>query len=103
MINFVGYVIYDLDQIAIYGTGATVDEAWQQVMSGCDRPLNAFDGEPVSDEAWFARFTVAPASAALIAQAESEGGDIEWGYLGGGACTVDELAMWEEMWERISP
>jgi hypothetical protein len=96
MINSAGYVIYDLDQTAIYGTGATVDEAWQQVMSGCDRPLNAFDGEPVSDEAWFAQFKVRGASAALIAQVESKGGDIAWGYLGGVACTVDELI--EDAW-----
>ena len=96
MINSAGYVIYDLDQTAIYGTGATVDEAWQQVMSSCDRPLNAFDGEPVSDEAWFARFKVRSASVGLLAQIESKGGNISWGYLGGVACTVDELI--EDAW-----
>jgi hypothetical protein len=91
MINSAGYVIYDLDQIAIYGTGATVDEAWQQVMSSCDRPVNAFTGEPVSDDEWFAQFKVRGASAALLEQAASTGGDIAWGYLGGVACAVDEL------------
>ena len=96
MINSAGYVIYDKQQTAIYGTGATVDEAWQQVMSNLDRPVNAFTGEPVSDDEWFAGFTVRSASVGLLAQVESKGGDIAWGYLGGVACTVDELI--EDAW-----
>jgi hypothetical protein len=91
-------VIYDSEETAIYGAGATVDEAWQQVMSSCDRPLNAFDGEPVSDEAWFAEFRVKSATAALLEQVASTGGDIAWGYLAGVVCTVGELVdyAWED-------
>ena len=92
------YVIYDHEETAIYGAAATVAEAWQQVMDGCDRPTNAFDGEPVSDDAWFARFRVRGATAALIAQVESGGGNIAWGYINGAACTVGELVstIWDE-------
>lgn len=93
------YVIYDHEETAIYGAGATVAEAWQQVMDGCDRPPNAFDGEPVSDDAWFARFRVRGATAALIAQVESKGGNIAWGYKANGTtCTVQELVatIWDE-------
>jgi phage terminase large subunit-like protein len=91
MINSAGYVIYDKQQNAIYGTGATADQAWSDAKSNLDRPLNAFDGEPVSDDEWFAGFTVRSASVGLLALVESKGGDISWGYLGGVACTVDEL------------
>jgi hypothetical protein len=101
MINSAGYVIYDLNQTAIYGTGATVDEAWQQVMSSCDRPVNAFTGEPVSDDEWFAGFKVRGASVGLLAQVERKGGDISWGYLGGVACTVDELI--DDAWNSPAP
>ena len=83
------YVIYDLDKTAIYGVGASVDEAWQQVMDLCERPRNFFTGEPVSDDEWFEDFQVRGATAALVAQVESEGGNIAWGYTSA-ACTVEE-------------
>jgi hypothetical protein len=94
----VGYVIYDSEETAIYGAGATVDDAWRQVMDLCDRPLNAFTGEPVSEDEWFAQFRVKGASAALLEQVDSTGGDIAWGYLAGVACTVGELVdyAWED-------
>lgn len=85
------YVIYDLDKTAIFGVGATVDEAWQQVMDLCERPRNSSTGEPVSDDEWFDDFRVRGATAALVAQVKREGGNIAWGYINGAACTVDEL------------
>ena len=93
-----GYVIYDSEETAIFGAGASVDDAWQQVMELCDRPRNFFTGEPVSDDEWFEDFRVRGATAALIAQVESEGGNIAWGYLAGVACTVGELVdyAWED-------
>ena len=84
------YVIYDIEETAIYGAGATVDGAWEQVMDLCDRPVNGLTGEPVSDDEWFARFKVAGATDALIAEVESEGGNIAWCYTNGVACTVAE-------------
>ena len=94
----VGYVIYDHDETAIFGTGATVDAAWAEVMGLCDRPIDAQTGEPVSDEEWFDIFCVCGASAALLAQVENDGGSIAWGYLAGVACTVGELVdyAWED-------
>ena len=91
-----GYVIYDSEETAIYGAGASVDDAWQQVMDLCDRPVD-INGEPVSDDEWFEDFRVRGTTAALIAQVESEGGNIAWGYLAGVACTVGELV--EYAWE----
>ena len=92
-----GYVIYDGEETAIYGAGASVDDAWQQVMDLCDRPVN-LDGEPVSDDEWYAQFRVKGATADLLAQVESGGGNIAWGYLAGVACTVGELVdyAWED-------
>jgi hypothetical protein len=94
----VGYVIYDSEETAIYGAGATVDDAWRQVMDLCDRPVNAYTGEPISEDEWFAQFRVKGASAALLEQVASTGGDIAWGYLAGVACTVGELVdyAWED-------
>lgn len=93
------YVIYDSEETAIYGAGASVDDAWEAVMDNCDRPVNAFTGEPVSDDEWFAKFRVKGASADLLAQVESEGGNIAWGYKANGTtCTVAELVaiIWDE-------
>jgi hypothetical protein len=91
-------VIYDSEETAIYGAGATVDDAWRQVMDLCDRPVNAYTGEPISEDEWFAQFRVKGASAALLEQVGSTGGDIAWGYLAGVACTVGELVdyAWED-------
>lgn len=91
------YVIYDHEETAIFGAGATVAEAWQQVMDLCDRPVNV-NGEQVSDDEWFEDFQVRGATAALIAQVESGGGNIAWGYINGAACTVAELVatIWDE-------
>jgi len=83
------YVIYDKQQNAIFGTGATVDEAWQQVTSETDRPTNAYD-EPVSDDEWFAAYTVSGATQALVDLVNERGGDIAWGRVRGVACTVEE-------------
>ena len=82
------YVIYDLDKTAIFGVGASVDEAWHQVMDECERPID-IEGNPVNDDEWFARFQVRGATAALVAQVKREGGNIAWGYTSA-ACTVEE-------------
>ena len=92
-----GYVIYDSEETAIFGAGASVDDAWEAVMDLCDRPVN-LDGEPVSDDEWYTHFRVKSATADLLEQVESWGGDIAWGYLAGVACTVGELVdyAWED-------
>lgn len=92
-----GYVIYDSEETAIYGAGASVDDAWEAVMDLCDRPVN-LDGEPISDDEWYAQFRVKGATADLLEQVERWGGDIAWGYLAGVACTVGELVdyAWED-------
>lgn len=82
-----GYIIYDNNYV-IHGLGCTVDEAWHYVRANLDRPLD-IEGNPVDDEAWFARFQVRGATAALVAQVKREGGNIAWGYTSA-ACTVEE-------------
>lgn len=90
-IAFAGYVMFDTQKTAIYGVGASVDEAWQDVMSNCDRPTNAFTGEPISDDAWFEQFKVSGASKALLDMVNDKGGDIAWHSVGGVACTEAEF------------
>jgi hypothetical protein len=85
-----GYVIYDIQKTAIYGAAATVDEAWQQFMNETDRPTNAFTDEPVSDDEWFAGFSVSGASQALIDLINEIGGDLAWQSVNGVACTEAE-------------
>jgi hypothetical protein len=91
-------VIYDSEETAIFGAGASVDDAWEAVMDLCERPRNFFTGEPVSDDEWYTHFRVKSATADLLEQVESWGGDIAWGYLAGVACTVGELVdyAWED-------
>ena len=93
-----GYVIYDSEETAIFGAGASVDDAWEAVMDLCERPRNFFTGEPVSDDEWYTHFRVKSATADLLEQVESWGGDTAWGYLAGVACTVGELVdyAWED-------
>lgn len=84
------YVIYDKQKTAIYGFGATVNQAWSDAKSNLDRPVNAFTGEPVSDDEWFAQFTISSATQALVDLVTKRSGDIAWGRVRGVACTVQE-------------
>jgi hypothetical protein len=93
-IETTGYIIQDDDGMAIYGIGKTVDEAWEEVV---DENAPFFDrrGEPISnEEAFETQFKVYPATAALMAQVEDEGGAISW-------VTNDDIAMTDEEWEEM--
>jgi len=89
MTTSVGYVIYDTQEYAIYGAGATVDEAWEQVMDECERPLDT-NGALVDDDAWYSMFTVSCASQALLDLVEAEGGAIAWCLVDGVVCAPSE-------------
>ena len=52
-----------------------------------------FAGNDITaDEARETQFSCYPATAALLAQVEAEGGAIAWGVVAGIACTIDEEA-----------
>ena len=85
-----GYMIQDTQGTAIYGIGASVDEAWAEVVRDAG-PFFDSHGEEIPDEEAFATyFRAFGASAALMAQVEAEGGDISWRVVRGVGVTVDE-------------
>lgn len=90
-----GYIINDNEGI-IYGTGATVDAAWADAEYAFRTARVALlDDDDDSTEqlgSWTRRsgLTVHPASAALLAEVESKGGDLAWRKVGGVAVTRDE-------------
>lgn len=70
-----GYIATDMVESAIYGVGSTAEEAVQSYRDWTD-----FDApEPV----------VHPASAALLAQVDAEGGDLSWDYDADGVAILD--------------
>ena len=90
-----GYVIADSQGNAIHGVGASVDEAWAQVVDE-GGPWEDLDGNPRDTDEVFANdFEVHPASAALIAEVADRGGAISWSYVGSVACTEAEAATHE--------
>ena len=85
-----GYIIQDKQGNAIYGAGATVDEAWQQVIDGCAPFFDAYGNEIDEGEAFTRNFKTYGATAALLAKVEAEGGDIAWDIVRGVACTREQ-------------
>lgn len=88
-ITAAGYMIQDKQGYAIHGIGATVDEAWAEVVANAGPFTNSAGDEITADEA-FKDFKVYGATAALIAQVKDEGGAIAWDVIGGVACTRHE-------------
>lgn len=90
-----GYIIQDKQGTAIFGFGATVDEAWEMVKDGVGTFFDAYGNEKAEDAAYTEDFTTLGATADLLAQVAADGGDIRWGRVRGIACTVEEeeLAM----------
>lgn len=88
-----GYIAQDRDGYAIAGIGDTAEAARADALSNVgpweDRDGNTVD--PDHPEFGFdAKFTVLPATAALLAQVRAEGGAIGWSVVDGIACTRDE-------------
>jgi hypothetical protein len=89
-----GFIVSD--DTAIWGTGATRDAAWADMLDNMSK-VNIrvlTDGEEKAHEfesvTKAAGFQVKPATAALIAEVENNGGQFAWGEIGGIACTRDE-------------
>lgn len=72
-----GYITQDKDGYAIWATGATAEEAEAATAEV------ATDGD-------ISGFKTYPATAALIAKVEAEGGAIAWDHVDGIACTCEE-------------
>ena len=95
-LNPAGYVVED--GLAIYGTGQTQSGAVADARSWLDskrahepikRGVSKIEGV----------LCVAPATAALIAQVESHGGDVAWGIWDGVLGTEDEVdKLFAERW-----
>ena len=70
------FIATDTDELAIYGLGKTADAAIANARRESNEPN--------------ASFIAKPATQALLAQVEEEGGCIAWGDWDGIACTVEE-------------
>ena len=90
MIEAAGYMIQDNQGNAIYGIGATVDEAWAMVVDGVGTFFDAYGNDIPADQAYETQFKSYGASAALMAQVKAEGGAIAWGVVRGIGCTIAE-------------
>ena len=92
-ITAAGYIAQDVGGYAIAAIGATAEEVRAEVIRECG-PWEDRDGTTVdADHPEFgvdAKFVFLPATAALIAQVETDGGEIAWGVVHGIACTRDE-------------
>ena len=89
-INSVGYIIQDNMGNAIFGFGATVDDAWAMVVDGAG-PFFDADGDEKSEETAFDEdFQAYGATADLMAKVQADGGAIKWDVIGGVACTLAE-------------
>ena len=89
-ITAAGYIIQDLQGMAIYGAGKTVDEAWAQVVDGVRHFNNSYGDTITADEAYETQFKTYGASQALLDRVDDCGGAISWGRVGGVACTIEE-------------
>ena len=93
-IEAAGYVVSHNE--AVWATGATADKAWAEFQRAMDEANVALlgDDDDSGDQSgsWTraSDYTIHPASAALISDIETKGGDIGWRIANGVACTVDE-------------
>ena len=91
-----GYIIQDKDGYAIFGVGATVDEAWEQVVADAGQFFDADCNEKDAEQAFKEDFKAYGATAALIAKVEADGGAIAWDVVDGIACTIEEAEKVDE-------
>ncbi len=91
-INSAGWVISDKENNVIYGHGATVDDAWAEVVSGVRGDFGTdIDGNPLTEEQAFERhYKVHSATEALLARVTQDGGAISWDIVRRIACTPEE-------------
>lgn len=85
-----GFIFQDTSDYAIFGAGSTEAEAWAQVVDGVGQFHDFAGNDTTADDARETQFSCYPATAALLAQVEDEGGAIAWGVVDGIACTIDE-------------
>jgi len=89
-IKSVGYIIQDKQGNAIFGYGATVDEAWAMVKDGAAPFFDAYGNEKADETAYTTGYKTCGATAALIEKIKTEGGAIAWDVVEGVACTIEE-------------
>lgn len=89
-ITAAGYIVQDKQGYAIHGVGATVDEAWAEVVANAGPFTNSVGDEITPDEAFERDFKVYGATAALMQMVREEGGAISWDIVRGVACTRGE-------------
>lgn len=91
-----GFVIQDKEGYAIYGTGATEDAAWADVVADT-RVFFDKNGDHISaDEARVSRYVSYPATAALIDCVRENGGAIAWAVVDGVAHAINEDNLVED-------
>ena len=90
-----GYVVYNAE--AIWGTGATADEAWEDFRSEMGRAgisvltADQDGGEQLGSWTREKDYTIRPATDGLLAEVEARGGgDVAWDVVSGVACTIQE-------------
>ena len=89
-IKAAGYMIQDIQGNAIYGIGDTEDDAWAMVLDVVGPFLNPDDEEIDADKVRDTQYKTYGATAALIAQVNTNGGAIVWSVVEGVACTIAE-------------
>ena len=85
------FIAHDEHSIAIMSSGTTAEEALATAITNAG-PLFDAEGNELTDDQAREKFIVMPATPALIAQVEAEGGGIAWGEIDGTACTVDQAS-----------
>lgn len=83
------FIAQDEYGIAICAIGDSIEEALRIAIHDAG-PFFDADGNDLTDEEAEKKFDVYPATDALIAQVEAEGGAIAWRIVDGVACTVEE-------------
>lgn len=83
------FIAQDEYGIAIMSIGDTEEEALAIAIENAG-PLFDADGNDLTNEQAAEKFCVYPATDALIAKVEAEGGAIVWDIVDGVACTIEE-------------
>jgi hypothetical protein len=91
-ITATGYIIQDVQGYAIYGVGASVDEAWADVVDAVGQFFDAYGNTIPEDDAYLTQFRTYGATAALMEHVRAYGGATTWDIVDGVACTPEEAA-----------
>lgn len=90
-----GFIAQDRDGYAIAGIGETAEMARADALEFAG-PWEDRDGNTVGPDhpefGFDAKFTIIPATAALLREVRDEGGAIGWDVIAGVACTRGEAA-----------